>query len=294
MSYAHTVLMDALSSARAFVAVARHKSFTRAAQAEGVGQPVISRRVAALERELGGDLIDRKTRHAHLTELGAAVLSHAQALLDAETRLISKAKDHRDRHIRLLVPPDYPTAAWAELQLAARAAGHLLHIDPAPLAARALGLAAGEADGAVLSSEGRTADWVVPLGIGASGSDVGEFHLLRPPRSTAEGPTILVLEEDVGGGILPRLRQEAVLSGLVPSQVESAPPLMGVLERVIAGEARVLCTETEAALWGLAWHPQPHSPLQRRWRLECTTTSLETVLRESLGDRIGAIIGAEN
>ncbi|WP_080983982.1 LysR family transcriptional regulator [Micrococcus luteus] len=285
--------MDVLSSARAFVAVARHRSFTRAAQAEGMGQPVISRRVAALEHELGGDLIDRRTRHAHLTDLGAAVLSHAQALLDAEARLIAQAQDHRDRHIRLLMPPDYPTAAWAELQLALRAAGQVVRFEPAPLAQRALALAAGEVDGAVLPAEGRMEDWVVPLGIGAAGDDPAELHLLRPTRGAAEGPSILLLEEDAGGGMLPRLQQEAVFSGLAPCQVESVPSLIEALERVIAGDARLLCTESEATFWGLRWHSQPNASLERRWRLECSSPGLEVDLRKSLKDRIGKFIGVE-
>ena len=40
-------------------------------------QPVVSRRVAALERRLGGALLERSTRSVTLTELGQRVLPHA-------------------------------------------------------------------------------------------------------------------------------------------------------------------------------------------------------------------------
>ena len=69
-------------SLEVFVAVARGKSFTRAARALGYTQSAISRQIAVLEKELKADLFDRLARGVELTEQGRALLPHAEATLD--------------------------------------------------------------------------------------------------------------------------------------------------------------------------------------------------------------------
>jgi len=66
-----------------FVAVAEEASFTRAAARVHVAQPGVSAQVRQLERELGAPLFDRAGRTVRLTEVGAAVLPHARAALEA-------------------------------------------------------------------------------------------------------------------------------------------------------------------------------------------------------------------
>jgi DNA-binding transcriptional LysR family regulator len=61
-----------LRQLRAFLAVAEHLSFTRAAQHLGVAQPALSQTVRTLERELGVALFERTTRSVALTDAGAA------------------------------------------------------------------------------------------------------------------------------------------------------------------------------------------------------------------------------
>ena len=55
---------------RAFAAVAREGSFSRAAEQLYVSQPAVSKHVAALEKELGTRLITRDRRGACLTPAG--------------------------------------------------------------------------------------------------------------------------------------------------------------------------------------------------------------------------------
>jgi DNA-binding transcriptional LysR family regulator len=66
-----------------FVAVAEDASFTKAAAKVHVAQSGVSAQVRRLEAELGQSLFDRSSRAVRLTEVGAAVLPHARAALEA-------------------------------------------------------------------------------------------------------------------------------------------------------------------------------------------------------------------
>jgi DNA-binding transcriptional LysR family regulator len=77
-----------------FAAVARHRHFTRAAEALYVTQPALSQQIRRLEAELGLPLLRRTSRGVELTAAGADLLVHAEAVL-AE---IGKAKADMDRH----------------------------------------------------------------------------------------------------------------------------------------------------------------------------------------------------
>ena len=67
---------------RAFLSVARHRSLSRAASELDLGQPTISDRLRALERELGVTLVRRQGRGVALTPEGEAFLPYAQRALD--------------------------------------------------------------------------------------------------------------------------------------------------------------------------------------------------------------------
>lgn len=71
--------------------VARHGSFSRAADALAYTQPAISRQVALLERETGATLVKRGPGGAQLTDAGQLLVEHAEAILgrleDAEAEL---------------------------------------------------------------------------------------------------------------------------------------------------------------------------------------------------------------
>lgn len=64
----------------AFVEVARYQSFSLAADALFLSQPAISKRISALEAELGTALFNRINRKVTLTEAGRALLPRVQAL----------------------------------------------------------------------------------------------------------------------------------------------------------------------------------------------------------------------
>lgn len=75
--------------------VAARGSFSAAAESLSFTQSAISQQVAALERETGATLLERGPRGVRLTDAGAALVSHADAILarldDAEEELAALA-----------------------------------------------------------------------------------------------------------------------------------------------------------------------------------------------------------
>ncbi len=72
-----------LESVRLFVLATEFGSLTRAAEAAGTVQPVVSQRLKALEARLGYRLLERTPRFVRPTTAGAAFLQRAHALLAA-------------------------------------------------------------------------------------------------------------------------------------------------------------------------------------------------------------------
>jgi DNA-binding transcriptional LysR family regulator len=68
-------------SLRTFVSVADAQSFTRAADTLYLTQPAVSKRVAALEKELGAPLFDRIGKKVLLTDAGQVLYQRAQKIL---------------------------------------------------------------------------------------------------------------------------------------------------------------------------------------------------------------------
>ena len=70
-----------ISALQAFLAVAESGSFSRAAERIYLTQPAISKRIAALEKEIDARLFDRIGRGIHLTPAGEALLTRARNVL---------------------------------------------------------------------------------------------------------------------------------------------------------------------------------------------------------------------
>lgn len=66
---------------KAFVSVAQHASFSKAAQELHVTQPAVTKRVQALEISLSAKLFDRVGKRVHLTDAGSLLLPRAEQLL---------------------------------------------------------------------------------------------------------------------------------------------------------------------------------------------------------------------
>ena len=72
-----------LTKLRAFVTLAEHLHFGRAAEELHLTQPGLSRQIQTLERQLGARLLDRDRRNVGLTEAGRQLLEDAVPLLEA-------------------------------------------------------------------------------------------------------------------------------------------------------------------------------------------------------------------
>lgn len=102
-----------LTHLETFVAVCTTGSFTRAADHLAITKSAASQHVAALERELGVQLLHRSTRRQTLTESGAALLTEARALLEQAQRVAERTRDHAARLTGVLrLTSAEVTAAW--------------------------------------------------------------------------------------------------------------------------------------------------------------------------------------
>ena len=72
-----------LRKLRYFAAVAEHRHFGRAAEQLYIAQPVLSRQIRALERELGCTLLVRTTRSVQLTAAGEQLQEEARGVFAA-------------------------------------------------------------------------------------------------------------------------------------------------------------------------------------------------------------------
>ncbi len=84
-----------LDAVRTFVAVVDAGRFQGAAVALSVTQQAVSKRIAALERDLGVPLFTRGGRGARLTVDGQALLPHARELLRVEARAEASVRPER-------------------------------------------------------------------------------------------------------------------------------------------------------------------------------------------------------
>src|SRR3954464_7407198 len=69
-----------------FVAVVEERSFTRGSRRVGISQPSLSEQIRALERALGGQVLERHPRGVSLTPAGRALLPEARAAVRAVER----------------------------------------------------------------------------------------------------------------------------------------------------------------------------------------------------------------
>lgn len=172
-------MMLDLESVRLFVLAADLGNLTRAAEAAGTVQPMVSQRLKALEAALGYKLLERTPRFVRLTPRGSSFLQRARPLLFAHeaalnlddqpaVRIGLGMSDHAVgiaveqvlRHVRAALPPRATIAVRVELSTRLREQ-----------------FEAGEMDAVIIRREGRGKEGEV-LGLDSLGWRAAEDFAL--------------------------------------------------------------------------------------------------------------------
>lgn len=82
-----------LRQVRAFLAVARHSSFTRAARELHVSQPALTVQIRQLEEHVGLQLFDRNTRSVEITRAGRELALKFERLQDQFDAVLAETRD---------------------------------------------------------------------------------------------------------------------------------------------------------------------------------------------------------
>lgn len=287
--------MDLVGACRVFVHVGERGSVTLGAAAARVPQSVASRRIAALERHLGGRLFDRSARRAVLTTFGRDLLPAAKRLVDLAESLEYHAEQAKLRPLTVAVPDTCAVRRLALLDAAAREQGVVLDFRAAGPAARAELLTAREVRVAVLAVAPDEARWVVPLGL-ATASDNGarpvRVETLRPARGQRTFRRVWVQPEDDVPHVRDRLTELGQRVALVPAQVVVAPSLTAAVSEVLRTDNLLLCAADQAAELGLHWRPLAGPALARGFRVAAVLGDDAARIETGLADEVARCLGA--
>jgi DNA-binding transcriptional LysR family regulator len=102
--------MDKFDAMQAFVRVIEKGSFSAVAKERGIGQPAVSKQIAALGDELGTELVHRTSRSIALTEPGRDFYEFALRILDDfenATSRIGRGQIAPKGLLRVAVPPTF-------------------------------------------------------------------------------------------------------------------------------------------------------------------------------------------
>lgn len=119
-----------LDLVKAFVAVADHRSFTRAASMLNRTQSAVSMQIKRLEDRLGVELFHRTKANVDLSPAGEGLLGYARRLLVLNDEAVGRLREHKvEGVVRLGVMDDYGTFVVPPL-LASFVAGYpRIHVE---------------------------------------------------------------------------------------------------------------------------------------------------------------------
>src|SRR5919201_1985159 len=209
---------------RVLAKLAEHGSFSEAADALDYTQSAVSKQVAALEREVGMQLVLREVRPVRLTAAGEALAVHAQAVL--ERLAAAEAELEAIGELDLAVVFDFPALG---LTVDEGIEGHHLLDDPNDLLVHPEHRLARRRR--VTFADLREEDWLFPT----LGPDSPTQKLFTAACSGAGyEPRIVfrvndcemfqaLVAADMGIGFLPRIALHPVHPGVVVKPVADSP-----------------------------------------------------------------------
>lgn len=285
------------------MSVSDRGSFTLGAAAARVTQSVASRRIAALERYFGGELIDRTTRRVTLTPFGMDMLPAARRLVDLAADLRYEAERARSSPVRLVLPDTCAVGDRARVVAAAASAGIVLDLRAALPEERSLLVRSLEVRAGVVSVPPGEARWSVPLGLASVDTPLSStvyLDSLRAGRSAgagrSDGPPlrcVWIQPEDDVPHIRDRVMRARDAVGLQPAQVAVAHSLTVAAAEVIASRNLLLCSARQASELGLHWSRIGELDLVRGYDLSAGSGVDADRILAAAGDAIGRALGLD-
>lgn len=288
--------MDLVGACRAFVHVSERGSFTLGASAARVPQPVASRRIAALEKHLGGPLFDRSTRRAMLTQFGRDMLPSAKRLVRLADAMEYDAETAKLRPMRVAVPEICSTRDLALLDVEARRHDIVLDFRPAPPADRAELLHTQQVTAAITATPSSEGLWAVPLGLACSEEPRAEtvyVETLRTGRTElpSRGRRVWIQPEDDVPHVRDPVTRIGDAVGLQPAQVVVASALTSALAAVLDSDDFLLASARQASELGLHWRPIGEVRVTRGFTVSATDPHEQERIRDHLRGGIARCLG---
>ena len=100
-----------LTALRAFEAVARHLSFTKAADELGMTQAAVSYQIKILEERVGAPLFLRKPRQVALSEIGARLAPEVRQAFELLRGAFAESRQANDSMLSINAVPTF-TSQW--------------------------------------------------------------------------------------------------------------------------------------------------------------------------------------
>jgi len=230
-----------LQQLKVFVAVARSRSFTRAAREFGLTQSAVSRCVRDLEEAVELKLFDRTTRHVELTLAGSGFERRIGRLLDEIDMVLLQGREANQEHSGVVLVASNPvlSSTWVPAAMARCSAAYpslTLQLQDLPQAALVRAVEQGEADFGVIAE-------TVPF---ASGNlDVQPLSatplcaVMPPIHPLAQHATLHW--DDLAGASLVTLNRDAGCSGAVKRALAGLRAEAKSLQEIahVAGVARM-------------------------------------------------------
>ena len=234
-----------LQQLKVFVAVARERSFTRAAREFDLTQSAVSRCVRELEDAVELKLFDRTTRQVELTHAGANLVRRIGRLLDDIELTLREERAAHDGHTGVVVLASNPvlSSSWVAQGLARCAAvfpGLIVSVKDLPQSGVLASVEQGEADFGVVSLAEPLAGDVLH----AQTIFTTPFHAVIPPTHPLAGQAsvewsalrecaLLTLNADAG--VRTALEPAFSANGLKRRQVQELGHVAAVLRMVELG-----------------------------------------------------------
>jgi DNA-binding transcriptional LysR family regulator len=273
---AYHEVMDLVEACRTFTAVSELGSMTLGAAANGIPQPVASRRIAGLEKQFGARLLERTGRGVSLTPFGRDMLTSATRLVELADEMMLDADRAKLRPISLAVPAACSTRNLAVLAASVKASGIRIDFHSGPPGRRADDFGARRVRAALRAVPADEGTWSVALGCAHRSTMTRPVRIAELRRARARVPgddlelagrRLRLTSEDNVPHLRDRVRRSAEIAGLLPYQIVVDSSDADAVAAVLGDGDLLLCSEVEAGDLELSWVPLVDPVLSRGYTL---------------------------